>query len=146
MKNKIVVTTICLVLLWAPVLASGGGKRADNSSIVGSWSCTMYGVKSVALKIREEKNGLSGDVLFYLIRHNDGKPARSSPGTPEPLIEPRFDGEVLRFKVSHRNAHPPQTLNDPPVSFVFELVKPNSAKLTREGGEPDSSCQLTRDQ
>ena len=146
MKNKIVVTIICLVLLWTPALASGPAQRADTSSVIGSWSCNIYGVKAVTLKIREEQSELKGDVLFYLIRHNDGKPARSLPGTAEPLIEPRFDGKVLRFKVSHRNAHPPQTLNDPPVIFVFELLKPNSARLTREGGEPDSSCELTREQ
>ena len=146
MKNKASLVILSLCLWWATGLPGGVTPRADSSSLVGAWNCKMYGVQAVTLTIQEEKKGLSGSVLFYLIRHNDGRPARSSPGTPEPLIEPRLDGKVLVFKVSHRNAHPPQTLNDPSVSFRFELIKPNLAKLTREGGEPDSSCELTREQ
>jgi hypothetical protein len=145
MKTKIAVVIVAFVLLLA-ALPRGAAQRADNSSFVGDWNGEMYGVKAVTLDIREEKGELKGSVLFYLIRHNDGKPPRSSPGTPEPLIGPHFDGKALLFKVSHRNAHPPQTLNDPPVSFRLELLKPNLARLTREGGGDEPTCELTREQ
>ena len=104
----------------------------------------MYGVQAVTLTVKQEQKGFGGTVLFYLIRHNDGKPARSSPGIPEPLIDPRLDGKLLHFQVSHRNAHAPSTLNDPPVSFTFQLIGNDRAVLTREGGEPDSSCEMTK--
>ena len=45
------------------------------------------------------------------------------------MIEPSFDGKTLSFKVSHRYAHPPRTLDDPPVSFRLELTGSDKAKL-----------------
>jgi hypothetical protein len=77
---------------------------------------------------REEENGkLIGAVLFYLIRRNPSGPPSSSPGVPEPLIDPTFDGKTLTFKVSHRHAHP-GTEQDPPVTFRFELTSANKLK------------------
>jgi hypothetical protein len=62
------------------------------------------------------------------------------------LIDPQFDGKVFRFQVSHRNAHPPRTLNDPPVNFRLTLINSKKAFLVREGGEPDSSCDMVKEQ
>ena len=50
------------------------------------------------------------------------------------MIQPSFDGKTLSFKVSHRYAHPPRTLNDPPVSFRLELTGPDKAKLLAPEG------------
>jgi hypothetical protein len=139
------VAMLTITLLIQTGAGQGNASSAnDKSSFTGTWSCKMYGVQAVTLTVKQEQEKLGGTVLFYLIRHNDGKPARSSPGTPEPLIDPRLDGKVLHFQVSHRHAHPPATLNDPPVSFTFQLIENNRAVLKREGGEPDSSCEMTK--
>src|SRR5262249_54834438 len=105
-----------------------------NSAVAGVWNGDMYGVRAVTLELHEQGGKLNGTILFYLIRHNDGLPPRSALGTPEPLIDSVFDGNVLTFKVSHKNAHPPQTLNDPPVSFRLELETSKKANLTRGRG------------
>jgi hypothetical protein len=48
------------------------------------------------LNITDEAGPLQGAMLFYLIRRNEGKPATSSPGIPEPLFNPEFDGKTTR--------------------------------------------------
>jgi hypothetical protein len=134
--------TLGMVLLSLATLAFA---TPGNSAPVGVWNGDMYGVRAVTLEVQEPGGKLNGTILFYLIRHNDGSPPRSAPGTPEPLIDPVFDGKVLTFKVSHKNAHPPRTLNDPPVSFRFE-VSGKRANLTREGGDgEDSSCEMVKE-
>jgi len=45
----------------------------------------------------------------------------STPGDPEPLLNPKFDGQTLTFQVSHKNAHPPDSSNDTPVKFHLSL-------------------------
>ena len=143
MSDHKVVLMACVLLLLTAVFAPAA--PADKSILVGTWKGKMYGVPAVTLTMKEEGGKLSGSILFFLIRHNDGQPPRSSPGTVEPLIDPQFDGKVLLFKVSHRNAHPPRTLNDPPVSFRFELIDSRRAILVREGGEEDSSAELLKE-
>lgn len=39
-----------------------------------------------------------------------------------------------------------KTLNDPPVNFRFTLINKTKAFLIREGGEPDSSCEMVKKQ
>jgi len=93
----------------------------------------MDGLPFIALLITNENGGLSGAVLFYF-HHRDavGQPWTSTPGLPEPLFNPKFDGKTLTFQVSHRRAHPPRTLNDPPVSFRFKLMGANRGELVNE--------------
>jgi hypothetical protein len=134
---------VILALLMA--VALGQPSPTDDSKLVGTWKGKMYGVPAVTLVLKKDGGKINGTVLFFLIRHNDGKPPRSSPGIVEPLIDPQFDGKVLRFQVSHRNAHPPRTLNDPPVNFRFTLINDRKAFLVREGGEPDSSGELVKE-
>jgi hypothetical protein len=57
----------------------------NNSAITGVWRAQMDGLPSLAMTISDEgSNGLTGAILFYLIRRDDGQSARSSPGDPEP--------------------------------------------------------------
>jgi hypothetical protein len=113
----------------------------DFSAITGVWRGQMDGLPAIEMTISDEGGELTGAIVFYLIRHNDGQPPRSSPGGPEPLFNMKFDGTTLDFKVSHRRAHPPRTLNDPPVSFQLRITGENEGVLTREGKEPE---RLTR--
>jgi len=137
------VLTLVVVLLSLATLAF---VTPGNSAVVGVWNGDIYGVRAVTLELHEKGGKLNGTILFYLIRHNDGLPPRSAPGTQEPVIDPVFDGKVLTFKVSHKNAHPPQTLNDLPVSFRLELETSKKAYLTRgSGDEPDSSAEMVKE-
>jgi len=54
---------------------------------------------AVTLVVEEDDGKLMGAVLFYLIRRNPGAAPSASPGFPGPMIEPRFDGKTLSFKV-----------------------------------------------
>ena len=118
---------------------------ADEPSVVtGVWRARMEGVPALVITISEEGGELTGAILFYLIRHNDGQPPRSSPGDPEPMFNLRFDGKQLDFRVSHRRAHPPGTAHDPPVSFRLKLTGPDEAVLVREG-DPGAGIRAVRD-
>jgi hypothetical protein len=44
-------------------------------------------------------------------------------------MSPRFDGSTFIFQVSHRRAHPPQTLQDAPITLRMKLVSANKAEL-----------------
>jgi hypothetical protein len=112
------------------------------------WRAAADGLPFVALNITNESGNLSGAVLFYLHRSDEGKPVTSTPGIPEPIFNPQFDGETLTFQVSHRRAHPPRTLADPPVSFRLKLTGINTGgmstgDLTNESEGP-SGLQLVR--
>lgn len=104
----------------------------DSSAIVGVWKAKMESLSFATLTVEEENGKLIGAVLFYLIRRNPDGPPTASPGIPEPLIDPSFDGKTLTFKVSHRHAHPGSE-HDPPVSFRFELIGADKIK----GGNPE---------
>ena len=126
------------------VLASWVGLASavqNTSAITGVWRGQMDGLPAVEMNISDEGGELTGAIVFYLIRHNDGQPPRSSPGGPEPLFNMKFDGTTLSFRVSHRRAHPPRTLNDPPVSFQVRITGKHEGVLTREGKDP---FRLTR--
>ena len=123
------------IFLWAAVcvcLAFGAG---DTSSVAGVWHAQMDGVPALDMTISDEGGELTGAIVFYLIRHNDGQPPRSSPGGPTPMFNLKFDGKELDFRVSHRRAHPPRTANDPPVSFRLKITGPDEGVLVREGDE-----------
>jgi hypothetical protein len=86
---------------------------------------------------------VTGAVLFYLIRRDPGKQPTPSPGLPEPLLNPKIEGNTLDFSVSHRRAHPPRTLSDSPVHFRLRVTAPNRAELTR--GEDEEKLELVKD-
>jgi len=86
----------------------------------------MDSLPFLTLTVEEENGKLIGAVLFFLLRRDPNGSPTASPGIPEPLINPSFDGKTLAFQVSHRHAHP-GTEHDPPVTFKFELQ--SSGKL-----------------
>jgi hypothetical protein len=117
------------LVIWFAAVCTAAAPPANNSAITGVWKGKMEGLPAVTLNVEEEGGKLRGAVLFFLILRNPGSAPSASAGIPEPLIEPSFDGKTLTFKVSHRYAHPPRTLKDPPVSFHLELTEPDKAKL-----------------
>jgi hypothetical protein len=132
---------VSLALLFG--LASALAQSARNNvAIAGQWTGVMEGLPAVRLVIHENDLKLTGATLFFLIRRHPGAPPTASAGFPEPMLDPSFDGKVLSFKVSHRYAHPPGTLNDPPVSFRLEITGPDKAKLLSSDLPP---LEMTRE-
>ena len=117
------------VIATIPTLVPASDK-GNNAAIVGIWEGELDNLPAATLNITDEAGPLQGAMLFYLIRRNEGKPPTSSPGLPEPLFNPQFDGKVLTFQLSHRHAHA-NTASDPPITFHLELTGPNEAKLVR---------------
>ena len=115
---------------WSPALPP-----ARNSAIIGLWSGKMEGLTYIRMTIEEQDGKLTGAALFYMIRRDPGVAPTASPGFPTPMISPSFDGKTLTFKISHRHAHPPRTLNDPPVDFRLELTGPDKAMVYGPEGQ-----------
>jgi hypothetical protein len=119
------------MLSWVSLVFAAG----QNSAVTGVWRGQMDGLPALVMTISDEGGDLAGAILFYLIRREEGQPARSSPGIPEPLLNLVFDGKTLDFRVSHRRAHGAQTAKDPPVSFRLNITGPNQGLLVREGNQ-----------
>jgi hypothetical protein len=125
-------------LLAPTVLAAGQSgnvqtRAADTAQLTGVWRAQMDGLPAVSLIVTDEGGSLSGAVLFYLhMRKSVNDAYTSTPGLPEPLFALHFDGKTLDFEVSHRRAHPPDSLNEPPMHFHLRLTGPNQAELVNE--------------
>ena len=118
--------------------------KGHNVAVVGIWQGESDNLPAVTLNITDEAGPLQGAMLFYLIRRDEGKPPTSSPGIPEPLFNPQFDGKSLTFQVSHRHAHA-DTTSDPPVTFRLELTGPDEAKLIRVPQDGPSYLPMVRE-
>jgi hypothetical protein len=147
MKTRYVLPVTLLVLVTAgafahsesaqhPEMQSGlpgdSAQLQKEAAVVGVWRAQQDGLPWVTLNITNEGGALQGAILFYLRRRDDAGKVTASPGTPEPLLHPHFDGRVLTFAVSHRRAHPPATLQDPPVPFRLEVTNTNRVRLVNE--------------
>jgi hypothetical protein len=132
------------------MMATACALRAQTTGserFVGVWSGKMELLPAVTLNITNEGGGLSGAVLFYLIKRSStmSEPTTSTAGIPEPLFNPRVDGQSLVFEVSHRRAHPPKTLSDPPVHFRLKLLDQDKAELVNETESSGPVVVLTRE-
>jgi hypothetical protein len=116
----------------------------ETAAITGVWRAQMEGFPALVMTISDEGGGLTGAILFYLLRRDEGQPPRSSPGIPEPLFDLKFDGKVLDFRVSHQRAHGAETANDPPVAFHLKITGPNKGTLVR-GNDETSAVPVSRD-
>jgi len=123
---------------------AGQTTAPGNAAIVGVWRSQMDGLPAITLTISDESGSLSGAVLFYLHRRDEGKPVTATPGVTEPLMNLAFDGKTLTFQVSHRRAHPPATLKDPPVTFRIMLTGANKAAFTNSNDEASPEFELVR--
>jgi hypothetical protein len=120
---------VLLSILAAILLAQICAAQTDvNKPILGVWRGTLDGLPAFTLNVTDESGELQGAILFYLIkREKPGDAPTVTPGVPGPIFHPVFDGKTLRFQVSHRGAHPPRTLNDPPVPFELTLAEDGQA-------------------
>jgi hypothetical protein len=111
---------ISSLLLLVSSIACLAQPSANYAPIVGVWKANQDSLPMMTLTVEDDKGKLTGAVLFFLLKRQPGAAETSTAGTPEPLIDPAFDGHTLSFKVSHSHAHP-ETKNEPPVAFQFEL-------------------------
>ena len=122
-----------LIFILAFCLEAYGGTKFDP---VGVWKGGQPGKPLVTITIERWDGNLCGAVLFYLIRRESNGQQTASPGVPEPLLNVRETGDAVEFEVSHRNARPPRTLNDPPVRFKLQLKDSKSGILTGPESPP----------
>jgi len=130
MRSRIVLG--CVVMAMTTMAGPAQTSSASAASIEGVWRCQMEGLPAVTLTLTDEGGGLTGAVLFYLHRREPGQAVTATPGVPEPLFNPRFDGKTLTFQVSHRRAHPPGSLQDGPVNFALKLDGADRAEFVNE--------------
>jgi hypothetical protein len=98
------------------------------------------------MTISDEGDGLSGAILFYMIRRDENQPARSAPGIPEPLFRFKARGNTLHFQVSHRRSHGARTANDPPVKFRLLVKAPGEGVLFNDNDpETPDGYKIVRD-
>jgi len=144
-------------LAWAlPLLISAtfafGQKNAvpqassnNKTAITGVWRGGKDGLPAVTIVLSDEGHVLSGATLFYEWRRNNvNEPFIATPGLPEPMLDPTFDGKTLRFMISHRRAHPPRTLSDQPMRFHLILTGPGTAELVNDTEKESPPLLLIR--
>ena len=133
MKSKLVLTMGAMAMMaglaQAGVAQASGADQGADKQIVGVWRCEMHGLPAVTLTVTDEGGSLTGAVLFYLHKMAQGQAETATPGVPEPIFHPSFDGKRLTFEVSHRRAHPPQSLDDAPMRFEVRLNGDGRAEL-----------------
>jgi hypothetical protein len=133
-----------LLSLAMPVCLHGQSATTTSTTqgtakFAGVWRGQFDNLPGVEMVISDEGGELTGAILFYLhTRPDEHSPWTSTPKPPAPMFNVKLDGSTLRFRVSHKGAHPPGSLNDPPVSFRVILSNPGTAQLVNEseGGMP----------
>ena len=115
---------------------------AQDMDITGVWHGEHNGLPWITVTLTKESGTLSGAVLFYLHRQQPGSAETASPGVPEPMLDPRFDGRTLTFEVSGRHA-PPHSLDAPPIPMTIELVDADHVRLVNRQ-DPHLTGVLTR--
>jgi hypothetical protein len=135
-------TRILRVIFWLVILASlvvavhgraqnGAGPRPSTAQLAGVWRAEIDSLPAVTLVVSDEGGNLTGAILFYMIkREPPDSPYAATAGIPEPIFNLKFDGQELTFQVSHRRAHPPRTLSDPPVTMRLKLTGTNASGQT----------------
>jgi hypothetical protein len=133
-KLKTILIGITFVIFGAcPLSFNVNVEASANAPINGVWRGQMNGLPAVTLLVTDEGGSLVGGVLFYFQqRTNENGPWTATPSLPEPMLNPKFDGKTLTFQISHRRAHPPGSLNDPPMPYHLTLVGPDRARLVNE--------------
>ena len=121
---------------------------AAESPIAGTWRGRMYDLPAIVLTVKDDGGKLSGTILFFFLHRNsehDPWQVDTQHSIPLPLIDPKFDGKALSFQVSHKEAHPPRTLHDPPSSFVMRLTGKGEAELQNLTEKQSPALKMVRD-
>lgn len=134
--------------LFLVMMLMGTSAFAADSPVAGTWRGRVYDLPAVVLTVRDDGGKLSGTILFYFLHRNsehDPWQVETKHSIPLPLIDPKFDGKTISFQVSHREAHPPRTLNDPPSSFQMRLTGNGEAELLNLTENKGPGVKMVRD-
>ena len=121
-------------------------RRADP--IAGTWRGKIYDLPGVILTVSDDEGKLSGTILFYFLRRNtehDSWEVDTTHSMALPLLDPKFDGKILSFQVSHKEAHPPRTLNDPPSFFQMRVTGKDEGELLNLTEKQSPAIKMARD-
>jgi hypothetical protein len=137
MRPRIVSVAAALLFVGIPISSQSAQPQQHEASgfptVAGVWRGQIGGLPGVTLVVTDEGGSLSGAVLFYFqVRKTVNDPWTSTPGLPEPMLRLHFDGTTLTFQISHRRAHPPGSLSDPPASFHLTPTGPNQAEFAND--------------
>ena len=139
--NSLAKLMVVATLLASPALAA-------ESPVAGTWLGKFHDLPAVVLTVKDEGGKLSGTILFYF-QHRDTErdpwQVDTTHSKPLPLIDPKFDGTTLLFQVSHKEAHPPRTLNDPPSSFQLRLTGKGEGELRNLTEKQGPALKMIRD-
>ena len=138
--------SLAKLLVAATLLAPSA--LAAESPVAGTWRGKFYDLPAVVLTVRNDGGKLSGTILFYLLHRNtehDPWQVDLTHSKALPLLDPKFDGKTLFFQVSHKEAHPPRTLNDQPSSFQLRLGAKGEAELWNMTEERSPAVKMVRD-
>ena len=146
MKRRTITLVLALMLIAASAFAQSD--PLQPAQFTGVWRGQMDGLPAITLVLTDESGSLSGAVLFYLHKRTSvTDPWIVTPGLPEPLFHLRIrrgdSANALTFQVSHRRAHPPGSLSDPPVTFTLTLNSDGTAQLQNQS-ERAPGVALTR--
>jgi hypothetical protein len=129
------------IVLNASTSSATAASPANN--LVGVWHGEYRDLPWVTVTLTPDRGALSGAILFYKHRKAPGTAETATAGTPEPLLDPQFDGKTLTFRVSARHADPPKTLDDPPIVMTMEIIDQDHARLVNKE-DPHLTGLLTR--
>ena len=115
----------------------------EDAPITGVWRGEADGDPFVTMTVSSVDGKLTGAIVFYLhMRQPDGS-VRSTEGVPEPLLHAYMEGTTLAFDVSHRWAHPPESLQSPPVHFKLKVSGRDRAQLVNLNS-PTAAAEMVR--
>jgi hypothetical protein len=137
-----------LVKLALVALLLGPPAIAADSPIAGTWRGKLYDLPGIDLTVKDDSGKLSGTILFYFLHRNTEHEAWQvdmKHSMTLSLIDPKFDGKTLTFQVSHKQAHPPRTLNDPPSSFQMRLTGEGVGELLNLTEKNSPALKMVRD-
>jgi hypothetical protein len=135
---------VAMAACLSAALSGQSTSKQKASPILGVWRAQMNGLPMVTLTITDEGGSVAGAALFYLLRRDEKGAVSSSAGIPEPLLDPVFDGKVLTFQMSHRRAHPPGSLADPPANFRLTLTGENKGEFVNKSEEGSPAIPLVK--
>ncbi|HEX6494249.1 MAG TPA: hypothetical protein VF018_02110 [Acidobacteriaceae bacterium] len=119
-----------------PIVLNAGTSDAraapTANNFVGVWHGEYRGLPWVTVTLTQHGGALSGAILFYLHRKAPGTAETATAGTPEPLLDPQFNGKTLTFRVNARHADPPKILNDPPIVMSMESIDQDHVRLVNK--------------
>ena len=129
--------TLGYVCLLAGALCLLTQSLQPASPIAGTWEGQSHGLKAITLKISQDSRNISGTVVFYILKDEGSGLHVGRPSDPLPLLNPRWNGKVLRFSVNNDKWLVP---------FEIRLAGPRAAEGKRlmAHGEPELTVVLHR--